>query len=211
VLLMEHEPVYTMGRSGSADHVPAGVDALRARGAEYVDVDRGGSVTFHGPGQLVAYPIVDVACAFPLAPSAGSGDVIRYIRALESAVIDTVAQLGVVAVARPPYTGAWVGDGAQARKIAAIGVKVAGGVSTHGIALNVSTDLAWFDQIIPCGIAGSGVTSLEREGSVGATVPGVSPVLVGALSRVLQRVVEPPSPALLSLIDAVFEEQLTAA
>ncbi len=160
VLLLEHPPVYTMGRNGSAAHVPSGVEHLRALGAEYVDVDRGGSVTFHGPGQLVAYPILQIAGVFPMASEPGHGDVVEHLRAMEEALIATVAAHDVVAVRRPPYTGIWVGG----QKLAAIGVKLASGVTTHGAALNVTTDLEWFDEVIPCGIEGAGVASLASLG-----------------------------------------------
>jgi len=144
LLLVEHPAVYTMGRTGSADHVPSGPEHLRSLGADYVDVDRGGSVTFHGPGQLVAYPILRIADVFPL----------------EGALIGAVAAYGVAAERRPPFTGIWVGEA----KLAAIGVKLASGVTTHGAALNVSTDLGWFAEVIPCGISGAGVCSLESLG-----------------------------------------------
>jgi lipoyl(octanoyl) transferase len=160
VLLVEHAPVYTMGRNGSPAHVPRGADHLRALGAEYVEVDRGGSVTFHGPGQLVAYPILQIAGLFPLAAEPGRGDVVAHLRALEEALIATVGAYDVVATRRPPYTGIWVGE----EKLAAIGVKLASGVTTHGAALNVNTDLGWFGEVIPCGIEGAGVASLASLG-----------------------------------------------
>jgi lipoyl(octanoyl) transferase len=160
VLLVEHPPVYTMGRNGSMDHVPSGVAHLRGLGAEYVEVDRGGSVTFHGPGQLVAYPILRIAGVFPLRDAAGLGDVVAHLRALEGALIATARAYDVAATRRPPYTGIWVGES----KLAAIGVKLASGVTTHGAALNVSTDLGWFDEVVPCGIAGAGVASLASLG-----------------------------------------------
>ncbi len=160
VLMLEHAPVYTMGRNGAPEHVPSGVDHLLSLGAEYVDVDRGGSVTFHGPGQLVAYPILKLAGVFPMASEPGRGDVMAHLRALEEALIATVAAYDVAATRRPPYTGIWVGD----EKLAAIGVKLASGVTTHGAALNVTTDLGWFGEVIPCGIAGAGVASLASLG-----------------------------------------------
>lgn len=162
LLTLEHPPVYTMGRNGDPAHVPGGPAALRALGAEYVEADRGGSVTFHGPGQVVAYPLVRLAGVFPVPGAPQTGDVLRYLRALEEALCATCAECGVAARRRPPYTGAWV----ETDKIAAIGVKLAGGgVTTHGVALNVTTDLRWFASIVPCGIADGGVTSLAREGS----------------------------------------------
>ncbi len=160
VLLVEHPPVYTMGRNGLASHVPTGTDHLLALGADYIDVDRGGSITFHGPGQLVAYPILQIAGVFPLSRDPSRGDVVAHLRALEEALIATVAAYDVAAGRRPPYTGIWVGE----EKLAAIGVKLAAGVTTHGAALNVTTDLGWFAEVIPCGIAGAGVASLSSLG-----------------------------------------------
>ena len=148
LLLLEHPPVYTMGRQGDTRHLGAGPDALVAAGAEFLEVDRGGSVTFHGPGQLVAYPIVRLAGIFPIPRHPAHGDVDRYLRALETGLIATAANYGVAVTRRPPFTGVWSGD----RKLGAIGVKLAGGVTTHGVALNVATDLAWFDRITACGI-----------------------------------------------------------
>jgi lipoate-protein ligase B len=151
VLLLEHDPVYTIGRGGDEANLLATSERMAALGAELVRIDRGGDVTFHGPGQLVAYPIVELAD--PL-------DLRRYVRALEAAVIGTAAAVGVEADSRQGLPGVWV-DGT--RKLAAVGVRVKRGVTTHGLALNVSTDLAWFDEMVPCGIPGCQVTSLERE------------------------------------------------
>jgi lipoyl(octanoyl) transferase len=178
VLLLEHPPVYTMGRQGEARHLGAGPAALEAAGAEFVEVDRGGSVTFHGPGQLVAYPIVRLAGVFPIPLHPAHGDVDRYLRGLEASLIATAAEYGVAVTRRPPWTGVWAGD----RKLGAIGVKLAGGVTSHGVALNVATDLSWFDRITPCGIEGSGVASLETLGAPGHTPAEVAPVLAAALA-----------------------------
>jgi lipoate-protein ligase B len=184
LLLVEHPPVYTMGRNGSPDHVPSGVDHLRRRGAEYLEVDRGGSVTFHGPGQLVAYPILEIAGVFPLAGTPGRGDVVAHLRALEGALIATVALHGVRAKRRQPYTGIWVGE----QKLAAIGVKLASGVTTHGAALNVATDLSWFAEIIPCGISGAGVASLETLGVRPVpSLPGVADDFASEFARAIGR------------------------
>jgi lipoyl(octanoyl) transferase len=183
VLLLEHPPVYTMGRQGEARHLGEGPDALVAAGAEFLEVDRGGSVTFHGPGQLVAYPIVRLAGIFPIPGHQAHGDVDRYLRALEAGLIATAANYGVEVTRRPPYTGVWSGD----RKLGAIGVKLAGGVTTHGVALNVATDLGWFDRITPCGIDGAGVASLETLGAGGHSPAGVAPVLAGALASAFGR------------------------
>jgi lipoyl(octanoyl) transferase len=178
VLLLEHPPVYTMGRQGEARHLGEGPDALKEAGADFVEVDRGGSVTFHGPGQLVAYPIVRLAGVFPIPGHPAHGDVDRYLRALEASLIATAAVYGVEVTRRPPWTGVWAGD----RKLGAIGVKLAGGVTSHGVALNVATDLAWFDRITPCGIEGAGVASLESLGAPGRTPAEVAPVLAGSLA-----------------------------
>jgi lipoyl(octanoyl) transferase len=178
VLLLEHPPVYTMGRQGEARHLGAGPDALVAAGAEFVEVDRGGSVTFHGPGQLVAYPIVRLAGIFPIPGHPAHGDVDRYLRALEAGLMATAATCGVEVTRRPPFTGVWSGE----HKLGAIGVKLAGGVTTHGVALNVATDLTWFDRITPCGIEGAGVASLTTLGAPGHTPAEVAPVLAAKLA-----------------------------
>ena len=183
VLLLEHPPVYTMGRQGEARHLGEGPDALVAAGAQFLEVDRGGSVTFHGPGQLVAYPIVRLAGIFPIPRHPAHGDVDRYLRSLEAGLIATAANYGVEVTRRPPYTGVWSGD----RKLGAIGVKLAGGVTTHGVALNVATDLPWFDRITPCGIDGAGVASLETLGAGGHVTAEVAPVLAGALASAFGR------------------------
>jgi lipoyl(octanoyl) transferase len=186
VLLLEHPPVYTVGRNGRAEHLRRGAAHLRSLGATYCDVDRGGSVTFHGPGQLVAYPVVLLADVFPIAGHPQHGDVVRYLHALEDALIATALTVGVTAVRRPPYTGAWVGTD----KLAAIGVKLAHGVTTHGIALNVTTDLDWFAHIVPCGIDDGGVTSLERHGVDGVTAESIAPQFAGHLADALGRRLE---------------------
>ena len=151
LLLVEHFPVYTVGRGGQESNLLATPERLRTLGARLIRVDRGGDVTFHGPGQLVAYPIVELHDAL---------DLRRYVRTLESAIIDTAATFGVSAGRVEGLTGVWVED---QRKLAAIGVRVKRGVTTHGLALNVNADLRWFDEMIPCGIPGKGTTSLARE------------------------------------------------
>ena len=178
VLLLEHPAVFTMGRQGEARHLGAGPDSLRAAGAEFLEVDRGGSVTFHGPGQLVAYPIVRLAGVFPIPAHPAHGDVDHYLRALEAGLIATAATYGVEVTRRPPFTGVWSGE----RKLGAIGVKLAGGVTTHGVALNVATDLTWFDRVTPCGIEGAGVASLATLGAPGHTPEEVAPVLAACLA-----------------------------
>ncbi len=157
LLLVEHFPVYTIGRGGDDANMLATPARLREIGAELIRIDRGGDITFHGPGQLVAYPIVELRD--PL-------DLRRYVRILEAAVIDTAAAFGVIADRLVGHPGIWV-DGE--RKLAAIGVRVKRGVTTHGLALNVNTDLRWFEEMVPCGIPDKAVTSLARE--LGDSVP----------------------------------------
>jgi lipoyl(octanoyl) transferase len=151
LLLLEHFPVFTIGRGGDEANMLAGPDRLRELGTELVRIDRGGDVTFHGPGQIVAYPIVELADAL---------DLRRYVRTLEAAVIATAGTFGVASAHLDGYPGIWV-DGQ--RKLAAIGVRVRRGVTTHGLALNVTNDLRWFDEMVPCGLPDKGVTSLARE------------------------------------------------
>jgi lipoyl(octanoyl) transferase len=157
LLLLEHDPVYTIGRRGTIDHLLVGPDVLRADGASVYRVDRGGDITYHGPGQLVGYPIT----AF-----ADGADLVAYVRAIEEALRDALASYGVSSRAEPGKTGVWVDlqDGRPA-KIAAIGVRISRGVTTHGFALNVSTDLAAFERVLPCGFQHE-VASLERLGVV---------------------------------------------
>jgi lipoyl(octanoyl) transferase len=151
LLLLEHFPVYTIGRGGDDANLLATPERLREIGAELIRIDRGGDITYHGPGQLVAYAIVELKD--PL-------DLRRYVRVLEAAIIDTAAAFGVAAARLDGHPGIWV-DGE--RKLAAIGVRVKRGVTTHGLALNVNTDLRWFEEMIPCGIPDKAVTSLARE------------------------------------------------
>ncbi len=160
LLLLEHPPVYTMGKGGEPQHLRQGAESLRAAGAEYFDVDRGGSVTFHGPGQLVGYPIVNLE---PLGI-----DVIAYLRALEAALIDACQLRGVDAFRDPPYTGVWAAPG----KLAAIGVRLSGRkVTYHGFALNGTTDLTFFERIVPCGIEGRTAASMQQCGASGDCNP----------------------------------------
>ncbi|HEY2703839.1 MAG TPA: lipoyl(octanoyl) transferase LipB [Candidatus Dormibacteraeota bacterium] len=198
VLLLEHPPVFTMGRNGSPEHVPGGPERIRALGADYVEVDRGGSVTFHGPGQLVAYPILRLADVLPIPGQPGLGDVLRYVRALEEAMLGAAATAGVTAGLRPPYTGVWVGG----EKLGAIGVKLSRGVTLHGLAINVTTDLRWFTEVVPCGISDGGVTSLERLGASGWTPERLAPALAGHLAAALGRVAVPAGAGLLEAVAA---------
>ena len=148
LLLLEHDAVYTLGRRATDGEVLLDAQALAARGIAVERTDRGGRVTYHGPGQLVGYPIVDLG---------RSGDLVAYVRTLERALIKTVAEYGVAAGKIDGLTGVWVDDA----KIGAIGVHVSRGITTHGFALNVTADLDAFNGIIPCGIVDRGVTSIE--------------------------------------------------
>ncbi|MCV2393766.1 lipoyl(octanoyl) transferase LipB [Actinotalea sp. M2MS4P-6] len=174
VLLVEHTSVYTAGKRTARSDRP--ID-----GTPVVDVDRGGRITWHGPGQLVAYPIVRLA--EPV-------DVVGYVRALEQAVMDTCSDLGVPTVRVEGRSGVWCPATADRleRKVAAIGVRVARGVTMHGLALNCDPDLAAFDRIVPCGISDADVTSLSAELGRDVTIAEVEPVLTGRLLAALDGV-----------------------
>ncbi len=172
LLVLEHPPVYTRGKRTQPGDLPMGADWYRERGIEVEDSDRGGRVTYHGPGQLVAYPIVAVE------------RVADYVHALEGAIVAALADEGVTAQARDvPFTGVWVGDA----KIGSIGVRVRDGVSMHGLAVNVDNDLRPFEWIVPCGIDHVRVTSLARETGRSQALPcfrkRVAYRLAGALDR----------------------------
>ena len=172
LLLVEHFPVYTIGRGGDAANLLASPERLREIGAEFIRVDRGGDITFHGPGQLVAYPIVELRD--PL-------DLRRYVRSLEEAIIATAAAFGVEAGRLDGLTGVWVEGN---RKLAAIGVRVRRGVTTHGLALNVNTDLRWFAEMVPCGIADKEVITLARELGHAVDMGEVEARLTDELARI---------------------------
>jgi lipoyl(octanoyl) transferase len=151
MLLLEHPPVYTRGRRSSAEELLLGEDFYRSRGIEVIATDRGGRITYHGPGQLVGYPIMRIE------------GIDRHLRTMEAAIVAALADEGIQARARPEdgpsYTGVWVGE----RKIASIGVHVARGISTHGFAVNVENDLDPFSWVLACGLSGVSMTSVERE------------------------------------------------
>jgi lipoyl(octanoyl) transferase len=170
LLLLEHFPVYTIGRGGDEANLLATPERLRELGAELIRIDRGGDITFHGPGQIVAYPIVELKD--PL-------DLRRYVRTLEEAIIGTAAAFGVEGARLAGHPGIWVGG---ERKLAAIGVRVKRGVTTHGLALNVNTDLRWFDEMIPCGIRDKDVTSLARERAMSVDTDDVADELARQLA-----------------------------
>ena len=169
VLLLEHPPVFTAGKRTEAYERP--ID-----GTPVIDVDRGGKITWHGPGQLVGYPIVHLAD--PL-------DVVSHVRHLEALLIDTCAEFGLPTTRIDGRSGVWVDDDVMPRKVAAIGVRVSYGVTMHGFALNCNPDLSWFDRIVPCGLPDAGVTSLSAELGRDITVAEVTEVLTPHLMRVL--------------------------
>lgn len=147
LLLLEHPPVYTRGRRAEPGELPMGDDWYREQGIDVIDTDRGGRVTYHGPGQLVGYPIVRI------------GDVLEYLRSMEGALIAALADEGIDAGVREGLTGVWV----EQRKIASIGVHVSRGVTTHGFAINVDNDLTPFSWVIPCGLSDVTMTSVSAE------------------------------------------------
>src|SRR5437868_486509 len=156
LLLLEHTPVITLGRNAKQRHLLASAEQLAARGVELFECDRGGDVTFHGPGQLVGYPIFDL---FGYTPRIGA---VEFIRRIEEVLIRTCADFGIAGQRVPGLTGVWTRSEPQ-RKIAAIGVHISRGVTSHGFALNVNTDLDFFNLIVPCGINAKPVTSMTKQ------------------------------------------------
>jgi lipoate-protein ligase B len=150
LLLLEHPPTITLGRNAKRDHLIAGEKLLKARGIGLYEADRGGDITFHGPGQLVGYPILSL--------TAGERDVHGYMRKLEESLIRLLGGYGIEGGRDSKYTGVWTPNG----KIAAMGVHISRWVTRHGFALNVNTDISYFDLIVPCGIVGKSVTSMQK-------------------------------------------------
>jgi lipoyl(octanoyl) transferase len=190
LLLVEHDPVVTLGRSTKREHLLLNEQALAARGIELFDIERGGDVTFHGPGQLVGYPIFDL--------QQHRQDLHWYLRQVEQCLIDALATYGIIGSRVEKYTGVWVenvalseakGEGPGApvhptrRKIASIGVHARQWVTWHGFALNVSTDLSYFDVMVPCGISGVTMTSMERELRAPVSLAAVSEQVITAFER----------------------------
>jgi len=155
LLLCEHPPVYTLGKSGDPKNLLASPEQLVANNAAYVHTNRGGDITFHGPGQLVVYPVIDLENFFT--------DINRYMRSLEEAVIRTLQPYSISGSRIAGLTGVWIETGGPPRKICAMGVKTSRWVTMHGLALNVNVDLHFFDLIIPCGISDKQVTSMKKE------------------------------------------------
>jgi lipoyl(octanoyl) transferase len=154
LLFCEHPHVITQGRSGNRAHLLAGENVLRQKGVEYFETTRGGDITYHGPGQIVGYPILNLGAI--------RRDVVWYVRSLEEAMIRATAELGINASRVPGKTGIWVGEASTEEKLAAIGVHISRWVTSHGFAYNVATDLRYFELIVPCGIADRKATSLEK-------------------------------------------------
>ena len=156
LIFCEHPHVYTLGKSGKAEHLLLDEQGLKEKNAVYYPVNRGGDITYHGPGQIVCYPILDLDNFFT--------DIHLYLRTLEEAIILTLAEYGLKAGRYPGYTGVWFdADNDKARKICAMGVRCSRWVTMHGLALNVNTNLDYFKNMIPCGIDDKDVTSMERE------------------------------------------------
>jgi lipoyl(octanoyl) transferase len=172
LILLEHPPVYTAGRRWKRDHIVWTEERIRAAGAELRFIDRGGSLTFHGPGQLVGYPVLDLG---------SRPDALRYVRALEEVVIRAASEVGVELHRSDVQTGVWSG----ARKVCAIGVRLMRmRVSLHGFALNCTTDLSWYDAIVPCGLGDEGVTTLSELAGRRIEVVEIAPIIARRFEEV---------------------------
>jgi lipoyl(octanoyl) transferase len=198
LMLLEHPPVYSRGRRTKAEELPMGAEWYERQGIEVLDTDRGGLVTYHGPGQLVAYPIVDLR---PL-----GDDVHEYVRGLERVMIGSLAEHGVGAQTIKGLTGVWTegpapvpGLAGAARKIGSIGVHVSKGITTHGLAVNVDNDLQPFEWVVPCGIEGVSMTSISREGGREANVAAYGDTVARHFGEVFDRDPQAASAAELGL------------
>ena len=206
LLVVEHPPVVTLGRGSKPRHLVASQGQLLARGVELFEVERGGDITFHGPGQLVGYPIIDL--------KRHRRDLHWYLRQVEETLIQAMAGFGLPCVRNPGYTGVWTRGAtgepeSRLRKIASIGVHARDWVTWHGFALNVTTDLSYFDLIVPCGISDVTMTTVQRE--LGARFPGSEPLsgaVVAAFGKVFAMDVEPRSRGWL---DPVLHDPTTTA
>jgi len=176
LLLCEHPHVITLGRNGKREHLHASDQLLRQMGVEFHHTDRGGDITYHGPGQLVGYPVLNLAEI--------RRDVVWYVRQLEEAMIRATADFGIAATRKAGMTGVWVNLPGGEEKLAAIGVHISRWVTSHGFAYNVSTDLRYFDLIVPCGIADKQPTSLERLTGRAVTLPEVKPPIAERFGEV---------------------------
>jgi lipoyl(octanoyl) transferase len=179
LLLLEHPPTITIGRSGKSTHVLAAPEELEHQGIALIETDRGGDVTYHGPGQLVGYPILNLQTA-PNRPNLHA-----YLRALEETLIRALAAFDIAAGRFPGYTGVWTGmETPHPEKVAAIGIRISRWITSHGFALNIFPDLSHFDLIVPCGIHGYGVTSLSRLLGWEVSVAEALPVVQSAFAEV---------------------------
>ncbi len=170
LIFVEHPHVYTLGKSGKPDHLLLDEQGLKAKKASYYKINRGGDITYHGPGQIVGYPILDLDNFFT--------DIHLYLRTLEEAVILTLADYGIKAGRYEGFTGVWLdAENEKARKICALGVRCSRWVTMHGFAFNVNTDLEYFKNIIPCGIDDKDVTSIERELGYKINMEEIKPIL----------------------------------
>jgi lipoyl(octanoyl) transferase len=175
ILIVEHPAVYTLGKSGHAENMLVTEEYLKSLGAEFYHIDRGGDITFHGPGQLVCYPIIDL-------DAVGLG-VRKYIDALEQTVIDLAKEYGIEAHRSDGASGVWITRGARLEKLCAIGVRASHGVTMHGLAMNVSTDLNWFHLINPCGFTDRGVCSFTTLTGRQVTMEEIKPRFIDYLTK----------------------------
>lgn len=198
LLLLEHPPILTLGRAAKRENITAPDALLAAEGVEIFDTNRGGDVTYHGPGQVVGYPI------FLLPP--GRQDVRRYVRDVEKCLIDTLAEYGLIVGSIPKWPGVWIGseEAGDARKVGAIGVHIARWLTTHGFALNVNTKLEHFRLIVPCGIREAGVTSMQRELGHPVSVPDVEESLARHFCAVFESQRGEPAPFMRTVSVAVL-------
>jgi len=195
LLLAEHNHVYTIGKSGSDDHLLSNEENLQ--GVDIFRTDRGGDITYHGPGQIVGYPILDLKNYYL--------DIHRYLRDLEKVIMLTLADFGIPAHRDESFTGVWVGND----KIAAIGIKVNRWITMHGFALNVNTDLSYFDKIIPCGIFHKGVTSMEKVLNHTVEMGSVFNSIVGHFGELFNiSIVNLSSAELIDLLNQFTKEQV---
>jgi lipoyl(octanoyl) transferase len=177
LLTCTHPNVYTLGKSGKENNLLIDEDALQSIDASFYKINRGGDITFHGPGQIVVYPILDLYNFFT--------DIHKYLRFLEQAVIETLAEFGIVAGRMDGLTGVWIGmESPNPRKICAMGVRASRWVTMHGLALNVNTDLSYFKNIVPCGITDKAVTSIQVEKGEVVNIKEVQKVLIANIARI---------------------------
>ncbi len=179
LVFVEHPHVYTLGKSGKPENLLLNDDGLRDKQASYYKINRGGDITYHGPGQIVGYPILDLDNFFT--------DIHLYLRTLEEAIILTLAHYGIQAGRYPGYTGVWLdADNEKARKICAMGVRCSRWVTMHGFAFNVNADLSYFKNIVPCGIDDKDVTSMERELGYKLNIEEVKAVLKQKIAELFE-------------------------